>query len=107
MPTTTPGTDWLLDTPWIKRALFERVVHERANATEHRREDPEAQRAVALGGRHQDGLRRHRAAAVERVVVAEAEKDEEVVVGFVRLDVVDQRRAGPDPSASSHASSSR
>ena len=54
----------------------------------------EAERAVAFRGRHQDRLRRHRAAAVERVVIAEAEEDEEVVVGFVRLDVVDQRRAG-------------
>ena len=77
-----------------QRALFERVVHERAHAAEDRRIDAEAERAVALGRRHQDRLRRHRAAAVERVVIAEAEEDEEVVVGFVRLDVLDQRGAG-------------
>ena len=76
-----------------QRALFERVVHERADAAEHRRIDAEAERAVALRRRHQDRLRRHRAAAVIRVVIAEAEEDEEVVVGFVRLDVLDQRRA--------------
>ena len=28
------------------------------------------------------------------MVIAEAEEDEEVVVGFVRLDVLDQRRTG-------------
>ena len=77
-----------------QRLFLERVVHQRANAAEHRRENGQAQRPVALGGRHQNGLRRHRAAAVERVVIAEAEEDEEVVVGFVRLDVVDERRAG-------------
>ena len=76
-----------------QRALFEGVVHERAHAAEDRRIDAEPERAVAFRGRHQDRLRRHRAAAVIRVVVAEAEEDEEVVVGFVRLDVLDQRRA--------------
>ena len=94
MPTTTPGTDWLFETPWIERAFFVRVVHERANAAEDRREHAESKRAVAFGRRHQHGLRRHRARAVERVVIAEAEEDEEVVVGFVGGDVGDQRGAG-------------
>jgi len=77
-----------------QRALLERVVHERAHAAEDRRVDAEPERAVAFRGRHQDRLRRHRAAAVVRVVIAEAEEDEEVVVGFVRLDVFDQRGTG-------------
>ena len=77
-----------------QRALLVRVVHEGAHAAEHRRIDAEAQRAVALRGRHQDRLRRHRARAMERVVVAEAEEDEEVVIGFVAADVLDEVRAG-------------
>ena len=94
-PTTTPGTWWLPATAWMQRALLERVVHERADAAEDRPEDRQPERAVALGRRHEDRLLGHRAHAVVRVVVAEAEEDEEVVVRLRSCrDVLDQRGAG-------------
>ena len=54
----------------------------------------DTRRGLSGERRHQDRLRRNRARAMERVVIAEAEEDEEVVVGFVLTDVVDQIRAG-------------
>ena len=65
------------------RPLFGRVVHERAHAAEHRLEDRQADRRVALGRRHENRARRGRARAVVRVVVAVAEEEAVVVVGGV------------------------
>ena len=82
-PTTTPGTSSLPDDRLNHRALFGRVVHERADAAEHRLEDRQPDRRVALGGRHQDRARRRGAHAVVRVVVAVAEEEAVVVVAGV------------------------
>ena len=84
------------------RALFGRVVHQRADAAEDRREDRQADRRVALGGGHQDRRAGGRAHAVIRVVVAIAEEDAEVVVAR-RAARCDRPAPGSSgPSASSH-----
>ena len=63
------------------RALFVRVVHDGAHAAEDRAEDRQADRRIALRGRHEHGLAGDAARAVERVVVAVAEEDDEVEAG--------------------------
>ncbi len=68
--------------------LLVRVVHERAHAPEDGREEAHAECAVTLGRGDEQGLRRHRAQRVERVGVAEAEEDEEIVVAGVGADVL-------------------
>ena len=76
------------------RPLFGRVVHQRAHAAEHRLEDRQADRRVALGRRHENRAAAGGARAVVGVVVAVAEEQAVVVVGGVLGDVVDERRAG-------------
>ena len=61
------------------RPLFGRVVHHRADAAEQRLEDRQADRGVALGGRHEDRARAGGARAVVGVVVAVAEEQAVVV----------------------------
>ena len=90
-----------------QRALLERVVHERAHAAEDRprRSTGPARRRVRRSARGSPC--RHGTHAVIRVVVAEAEEDEEVEVARVRLDVRRSALGLVGPSASSHVSSSR
>jgi len=75
-------------------ALFERVVHDRADAAEHGAEQAHAHGRIPLGRRDEDRLAIHRARAVTGVVVAVAEEDEEVVGLAAPLEVLDERRAG-------------
>ena len=61
---------------------------------------------IALGRRHEDGLVGDRARAVPRVVVAVAEKHEEIEVVLDAPDVADRAPGSLGPSLSSHCSSS-
>ena len=94
-PTTTEGTSGVAgDAPGSWRALPASCT---SSARTPRKigwkiDSPTA--AIALGGRHQDRRRGDRTDAVERVVVAIAEEDAEVVVRRVLRQMIDQRRAG-------------
>ena len=96
-----PGTGGVARRGLDQRALFERVVHERAHAAEHRPEDRQANRRIALRGRHEHRLVRHRARAVPRVVVAIAEEDEEVELGAPRCSTCSISAGLAGPSLSS------
>ena len=61
-----------------QRTFLERVVHECAHAAKDGSKDPEPQRAITLGGRNRRCLGCDRTHSVIRVVIAEAEEDEEV-----------------------------
>ena len=80
-----------------QRALLERVVHDGADAAEHRLKDRQADRRIALGRRHEDRLVRHRAGAVPRVVVAVAEEDEEIELVADAADVARRARGSSVP----------
>ena len=105
-PTTTPGTSALPAIAWISARSSNELYMNARTPRKNGREDRQAERAVAFGGGHRIALSGHRARAVIRVVIADAEKDEEVERRCVLPDVVDQLRAR-GPSASSQASSSR
>ena len=85
MPTTTPGTVWLFDTAWIS-ARSSNELYMSARTPRNigaKMPSPSAPSRSAVGTRIAfAGTARH---AVIRVVIAEAEEDEEVEVGFVRL----------------------
>ena len=74
------------------RALFVRVVHERAHAAKHRGKHREPDGGIALSGRHQDGAPRRRPRAVIRDPVAIAEEQTVVVRAGACRQVIDQRR---------------
>jgi hypothetical protein len=76
-----------------ERTFLERVVHEGPDAAKHGREHRQAERAVTLRGRDEDGFRGDGPDAVIGVVVAETEEDEEVELRLVVTDVLDERRA--------------
>src|SRR5262245_2219078 len=72
------------------RALFRRVVHQSADASEKRLEDRQANRRIAFGRGNQNRARRDGSHSVIRMVVPIAEEDEEVVVLRVRRHIVDE-----------------
>ena len=92
-PTTTRRHPWLAADGLDQRALFRRVVHDRAHAPEDRAEQPQPDGRVALGRRHEHGLLGHRARAVVGVVVAVAEEQDVVELVADPGDVSMQRRA--------------
>ena len=75
-----------------ERPFLRRVVHDGADAAEHRTEDLEAERGIALGGGHQHRVAGRGARAVKRGVVAQAEQDHEIGLGRDVPHALDERR---------------
>ena len=76
------------------RPLFVRVVHDPADASEHRPEYRQADGCIPFGRRYEDGFGRQPSRAVPGVIVAIAE-EQDVVEGVGRArEVVDEGGAG-------------